>query len=157
MSLDRHMVRLMAAMILAIIAYVAPSAVQAHEGHAHHGHHAVAAQPKVAPPAVRAAAPAASAAPDPAVRAVSPPWAKVALAPTIVAGTRIEPIQDACCPVGCKTRCCGTMGCCATGALPGPDTLSPTLFRTVTLVPRDVTGRSGTSPETLPKPPRTIA
>lgn len=32
MSLDRQIVRLMAAMIFAIIAYVAPSAVQAHEG-----------------------------------------------------------------------------------------------------------------------------
>lgn len=157
MSLDRQIVRLMAAMILAIIVYVAPSAVQAHEGHAHHGHHA-AAQPKVAPsPAPRAVAPTVSAAPKVAVRAVMPAWARVALAQTTVDGARIEPSQEECCPVGCKTRCCGTMACCATGVLSGPYALSPSLFRTVTLIPRDVAGRSGAGPEALPKPPRTLA
>ncbi len=84
--------------------------------------------------------------------AVLPAWARVALAPTTVEGARIEPSQDECCPVGCKTRCCGTMACCATGALSGPYALSPALFRTVTLIPRDVAGRSGPGPEALPKP-----
>ena len=84
-------------------------------------------------------------------------WARVALAPTTVDGARIEPEQDKCCPVGCKTRCCGTMACCATGVLSGPYALSPALFRTVTLIPRDVAGRSGADPEALPKPPRTLA
>src|SRR5690242_18033358 len=136
MSLDRQIVRLMTAMILAIIAYAAPPAVQAHEGHAHHGHHAAAAQPKV--PAPEAAAPAVSGTPKLAVRAGAPAWARIALAPTMVEGARIEPAQDECCPVGCKTRCSGTMACCATGVLSGPFTLAPTLFRTVTLIPRDV-------------------
>ncbi|MGW5837857.1 hypothetical protein ACWFZ6_07485 [Methylorubrum extorquens] len=156
MSLDRQIVRLMAAMILAITAYVAPSAVQAHEGHAHHGHHA-AAQPKVAETPPKAAAPSVSMAPKIAVRTVSPAWVRVALAPTTIDGARIEPIQDECCPVGCKTRCCGTMACCAIGVLSGPYALSPALFRTVTLIPRDVAGRSGFGPEALPKPPRTLA
>lgn len=49
------------------------------------------------------------------------------------------------------------MACCATGILSGPSALSPSLFRTVTLIPRDVSGRAGTGPEALPKPPRTLA
>ncbi len=49
------------------------------------------------------------------------------------------------------------MACCATGILSGPFALSPSLFRTVTLIPRDVAGRSGPGPEALPKPPRTLA
>ena len=154
MSFDRQIVRLVAAMILAIIAYVAPSAVQAHEGHAHHGHHRTATQPKVAPPAVRATvtAPAKT-----AVRPEVPTWSKIALRPTVAEGARIEPTGDDCCRLGCKTRCCGTMACCATGVLPGPSVLSPSLFRTVTLIPRDVAGRSGTGPEAQPKPPPTLA
>ncbi|AWN36629.1 MULTISPECIES: hypothetical protein [Methylobacterium] len=156
MSLDRQIVRLMAAMILAIIAYVAPSAVQAHEGHAHHGHHA-AAQPKIAQSAPKATAPSVYVAPEVVVRTVSPAWAKLALTPTRVEGARIEPGQDECCPVGCKTRCCGTMACCAIGVLSGPYTLAPTLVRTVTLIPRDVSGRAGAGPEALPKPPRSLA
>ena len=154
MSFDRQIVRLMAAMILAIIAYVAPSAVQAHEGHAHHGHHRAATQPKVAPPAARATvtAPAKT-----AVRFEVPTWSKIALRLAVAEGARIEPPGDDCCRLGCKTRCCGPMACCATGVLPGPSVLSPSLFRTVTLIPRDVAGRSGTGPEALPKPPRTLA
>ncbi|MGH1574254.1 hypothetical protein ACRAWG_30965 [Methylobacterium sp. P31] len=49
------------------------------------------------------------------------------------------------------------MTCCATGVVSGPYGLSPSLFRTVTLIPRDVAGRAGISPEALPKPPRTLA
>ncbi len=151
MSLDRQIVRLMAAMILAIIAYVAPSAVQAHEGHAHHGHHLAATQPKV----VLAKTEAAAVPARPAVRAEAAAWSKVSLAPIEVA--RIEPTEDGCCRPGCKTRCCGTMTCCVTGVLTGPYALSPSLFRTVTLIPRDVAGRAGPGPEALPKPPRTLA
>jgi len=155
MSLDRQIVRLMAAMILAIIAYVVPSAVQAHEGHAHHGHHA-AAQPKFAPsPAPKAVAPTVSAAPKVAVRAVMSAWARVALVAVEMA--RIEPTEDGCCRPSCKTRCCGTMACCATGILSGPLGLAPSLFRAVTLLPGDVVGRAGVGPEALPKPPRTLA
>ncbi len=152
MSLDRQIVRLMAAMILAIIAYVAPATVQAHEGHAHHGQHMAAPQPKRVPTTTRAAVtvPAQSAA-----RSEAPTWSKVALA--AVEPARIEPAEDDCCRPGCETRCCGTMACCATGVLPGPSVLSPSLFRTVTLIPRDVAGRSGVGPEALPKPPRTLA
>jgi hypothetical protein len=155
MSLDRQIVRLMAAMILAIIAYVAPSAVQAHEGHAHHGHHAAATPPKVAPPVTQAVASTVPATPWLVAQAAVPTWSKVAL--TLPDVTSIEPRGDDCCPVGCKTRCCGTMACCATGILSGPSALSPSLFRTVTLIPRDVTGRIGAGPEALSKPPRTLA
>ena len=49
------------------------------------------------------------------------------------------------------------MACCATGILSGPYALSPSSFRTVTLIPRDVSGRAGTGPEALPEPPRTLA
>ena len=157
MSPDRQIVRLMAAMILAIIAYVAPSAVQAHEGHAHHGQHAAAARPKVAPPTPKAVAPPVSEATWTAVRTASPAWPGTARTSTTGDEVRIEPPRDDCCPVGCKTRCCGTMACCATAILPGRYTLSPTLFRTVTLVPRDVDGRAGIGPEAPPKPPRTLA
>ena len=151
MSPDRQIVRLMAAMILAIIAYVAPSAVQAHEGHAHHGHHMAAAQPEAVAPVIRSAdVPA-----KPAVRAEAPTWSKVPL--VAVKAARIEPTEDDCCRPGCKTRCCGSMTCCATGVLSGPYTLSPSLFRTVTLIPRDVPGRAGTGPEAVPEPPRTLA
>ncbi|UHC19911.1 hypothetical protein LRS73_33515 (plasmid) [Methylobacterium currus] len=152
MSPDRQIVRLMAAMILAIIAYVAPSAVQAHEGHAHHGHHVAAPQPKVVPATAKAAVTMPA---KPAVRSEAPTWSKVALAAFDPA--RIEPAGDECCPTRCKTRCCGTMACCAPGVLPGPSVVSPPLFRTVTLIPRDVAGRSGSGPEALPKPPRTLA
>ncbi|MGH1569800.1 hypothetical protein ACRAWG_02905 [Methylobacterium sp. P31] len=155
MSLDRQIVRLMAAMILAIIAYVAPSAVQAHEGHAHHGHHAAATQSKVAPPVTQDVASAVTAAHWLVTQAAMPTSSKVALAMNEGAG--IEPSEDDCCPVGCKTLCCGTMVCCATGILSDPAALSPSLFRTVTLIPRDVAGRAGTGPEALPKPPRTLA
>jgi len=147
MSLDRQTLRLMAAVILAIIAYVAPSAVQAHEGHGHHGHHVMAARPKVVPPT---AVPA-----KPAVTAGAPAWSRVALA--TVEAARIEPTEDGCCRPGCRTRCCGTMTCCATGVLAGPYALSPSLFRAVTLIPRDVVGRAGSGPEALPEPPRTRA
>ncbi|WP_457107329.1 hypothetical protein [Methylobacterium sp. P5_C11] len=150
MSPDRQILRLMAAMILAIIAYVAPSAVQAHEGHAHHGH-PVAAQPK----AVTAAADTVVVPAKPAFRAEAPAWSRVARATAEAA--RIEPTEDGCCRPGCKTRCCGTMACCATAILTGPHGLSPSLFRTVTLIPRDVAGRAGRGPETLPEPPRTRA
>ncbi|UGB26148.1 hypothetical protein LPC10_00430 [Methylorubrum sp. B1-46] len=91
----------------------------------------------------------------PVTRPVAPTWSKVAL-PAVVAA-RIELAQDDCCQPGCQTRCCGTMAYCATGVLLGPSVLSPSLFRTVTLVPRDVVGRSGPGPEALPKPPRTLA
>ena len=154
MSLDRQIVRLMAALILAIIVYVLPSAVQAHEGHAHNGHHMATTQPKVAPSAARetVAAPAKT-----AVRSEVPTWSRIALRLAVDEGARIEPTGDECCRPGCKTRCCGTMACCATGVLPGLLVLSPSLFRTVTLIPRDVAGRLGTGPEALPKPPRTLA
>ncbi len=154
MSLDRHIVRLMAAMILAIIAYVAPSAVQAHEGHAHHGHHMAAA------PVARAAPPTAKAAPvhaKPEARSEAPIWTKVALPFAAVEPARIEPTESGCCQPGCKTRCCGPMACCATGVLSAPYALSPVLFRIVMLIPRDVAGRPGPGPEALPKPPRTLA
>ncbi|GAB6846125.1 hypothetical protein HNR00_003299 [Methylorubrum rhodinum] len=152
MSLDRQIVRLMAAMILAIIAYVAPSAVQAHEGHAHRGHHMAAVQPKPVPATTKAAGTVPA---KPTARSEAPAWSKVTLAAMETA--RIEPTGDDCCQPGCKTRCCGTMACCATGVLSGPSGLSPSLFRTVTLIPRDVAGRSGAGPEALPKPPRTLA
>lgn len=155
MSLDRQIARLMAAMILAIIAYVAPSAVQAHEGHAHHGHHVAATQPK----ALSSTAKAEGTAPaKPSALAEAPAWLRVALPVAAVEPTRIEPSQDdGCCPGSCRIRCCGTMACCATGILSGPSALSPFVFRTVTLIPRDVAGRAGTDPEALPKPPRTLA
>ncbi|MGF3024048.1 hypothetical protein ACQVP2_14625 [Methylobacterium aquaticum] len=155
MSLDRQIVRLMAAMILAIIAYVAPSAVQAHEGHAHHGHHVTATQPKAVPATANAAETVPA---KPAVRAEAPPRFKVAFPVAFVEPARIQADQDGgCCPGPCKTRCCGPMACCATGILSGPSTLSPSLFRPVTLIPHDVSGRAGTGPEALPKPPRTLA
>ena len=153
MSPERQIVRLMAAMILAIIAYVAPSAVQAHEGHAHHGHHVAAPQPKVVPATARAAVtvPVRS-----VVRSQAPTWSKVAL--TTVEPSCIEPTGDDCCRPGCQTRCCGTMACgVGPGILPATSALSQSLFRTVTLIPRDVAGRSGPGPEALPKPPRTLA
>ncbi|MHB2211477.1 hypothetical protein [Methylobacterium sp. CM6257] len=156
MSLDRKIVRLMAAMILAIIVYVAPSAVQVHEGYAHHGHHhAAATQPNVAPPAAKTVASAMTAAPWLLAQAAVPTWSKVAL--TMSGGASIKPSGDDCCPVGCKTHCCRTMGCCATGILSGPSALSPPLFRTTTLIPSDVADRAGIGPEALPKPPRTLA
>jgi hypothetical protein len=151
MSSDRHFVRLMAAMIFAIIAYVAPSAVQAHEGHAHHGHHMAATQPKIVPSTAKVAAIPAKL----AVRIEAPAWSRVSLA--TVEAARIEPSEDDCCRPGCKTHCCGTMTCCAAGVLSGPYALSPSLFRTVTLIPRDVVGHFGIGPEALPKPPRTLA
>lgn len=151
MSLDRQILRLMAAMILAIIAYVAPSAAQAHEGHAHRGHQMAAAQPK----AVAAVAATTSMPASAAARADAPTWSKVVL-PTAEAA-RIEPAEDGCCRPGRRTRCCGTMACCATAILTGPHGLSLSLFRTVTLIPRDVAGRAGSGPEALPEPPRTRA
>ncbi|SFU35232.1 hypothetical protein SAMN02799631_00300 [Methylobacterium sp. 174MFSha1.1] len=155
MNLDRQIVRLMAAMILAIIAYVAPSAVQAHEGHAHHGHHVAAAQPK---PALAPASAVATTPAKPSVRSEASASLKAALPAAAVEPVRIEVDRDGgCCPGPCKTRCCGPMACCATGILSGPSALSPSLFRTVTLIPRDVSGRAGTGPEALPKPPRTLA
>ncbi|KMO22838.1 hypothetical protein [Methylobacterium indicum] len=153
MSLDRQIVRLMAAMILAIIAYVAPSAVQAHEGHRHDGHHVAAVQPATAP-----VAEAGSASVKPAVGTGVPAWSTFALPVSFIEPARIELEQDGgCCPGPCKTRCCGPMACCATGILSGPSTLSPSLFRIVTLIPRDIAGRAGPGPEALPEPPRTLA
>ncbi|MEE7478772.1 MULTISPECIES: hypothetical protein [Methylobacterium] len=153
MSPDRQIVRLMAAVILAIIAYVAPSAVQAHEGHAHHGHYVAAAQPEAAPAPASAVATTPA---KPAVRSEASASLKIALA--AVEPARIEADREGgCCPGPCKTRCCGPMACCATGILSGPYALSPALFRTVALIPRDVSSRVGTGPEALPEPPRTLA
>ena len=152
MSPDRQIVRLMVAMILAIIAYVAPSAVQAHEGHAHHGHHVAATPSKPVTSTAKAAMPAPA---KPAVRSEAPTWSKIAL--VAVDRASIEASANDCCQPGCKTRCCWTMACCATGVLPGPSVLSPSLFRTVTLIPHDVAGHAGLGPEALPEPPRTLA
>ncbi len=155
MSLDRHIVRLMAAVILAIIAYVAPSAVQAYEGHAHHGHHHAAAPvDQAAPTTAKSAVPTPA---KPTARFEAPTWSKVALRPAVSEGARIEPAGDDCGRPGCTARCCGTVTCCAAGVLTAPYALSPTLLRTVTLIPRDVAGRSSPGPEALPKPPRTLA
>ncbi|TNC11124.1 hypothetical protein FF100_21245 [Methylobacterium terricola] len=139
MSLDRPIARLLAAMILAIIAYAVPSAVQAHEGHAHHAHHGAAG------PAPQATAPSASVTP------------KVALAPVAAEAARLMPTHDHRCRSGCGTRCCATMACCATCILPGSSLVSPSLFRAVTLIPRDLPRLAGIGPEALPEPPRTRA
>lgn len=162
MSLDRQIVRMMAAMILAILAYVAPSAVQAHEGHAHHGHlYAAATQPNVAPAAAKTVASAMTAAPWLLAQTAVPTWSKVAL--TTTDGASIKPSGDDCCPVrceccaaGCKTHCSRTMAC-ATGIVSDLSALLPHLSRTMTLIPRDVADRAGIGPEALPKPPRTLA
>ena len=151
MSPDRQIVRLMAAMILAIIAYVVPSAVQAHEGHARHGRH-MAVMPEMAAPRVTkpVAVPV-----KPAFRVEAPAWSKVLLA--AIETACIELTEDDCNRPGCKTRCCGSITCCATGVLAEPYTLSPSPFRTVTLTPGDDGGRAGIGPEAFPKPPRTLA
>ncbi len=109
-----------------------------------------AAQPKAAP------APASAVVTTPAksaVRSEASASLKVALPAAAVEPVRIMAARDGgCCPGPCKTSCCGPMACCATGILSGPFALSPSLFRTVTLIPRDVAGRSGPGPRPCPSP-----
>ncbi|GEP08863.1 hypothetical protein [Methylobacterium gnaphalii] len=153
MSSDRHIVRLMAAMILAIIAYLAPSAVQAHEGHAHHGHHLAAAMQVDAPSPITAAA-----TPSPSAgAAMMPVLGTMVLAVGPGAAIWADDARGGCCPAACKGSCCGTMVCCASGILGAFASLSVPLSRTVVLIPQDVDVRSGAGPEALPKPPRTLA
>ncbi|KMO17707.1 hypothetical protein [Methylobacterium platani] len=154
MSLDRQILRLMAAMILAIIAYAAPSAVQAHEGHAHRGHPIAMTGARAAPP-VTGRTPTAQS--GQAARLEVPARSGIARAPLVTKGARVEPPRDDCCPSGCRSRCCGTMACCATVILPGSPVLPPFLFRFVAVIPRDAADRSSPGPEALPEPPRTSA
>lgn len=154
MSLDRQIVRLMAVLILAIIAYAVPSAVQAHEGHAHHGHHMAMTGPKAVPPMPEKRA---NTYARQTVRLETPAWSEIALAPLMTKSARVEQIGDDCCPVGCKSRCCGTMACCATFILSGLPVLPPSLFQFVAVIPRDAADWSSTGPEALPEPPRTSA
>ncbi|WP_348628369.1 MULTISPECIES: hypothetical protein [unclassified Methylobacterium] len=142
-------------MILAIIAFAAPSTVLAHDGHAHHGHHVAAAQPKVVPASTSAIPPMSF---TPGAKAEALAWSTAALPIADVEFARIYADQDGGdFPGPCKTRCCGPMACCVTGIVSGPYALSPSFFRTITLIPDDVFGRAGAGPEALPEPPRTLA
>lgn len=157
MRFDRHLSRLMAAMIVMIIAYVTPSAVQAHEGHAHLGHHqAVVTEAASAPPIVLAV-PAPVAAMQ-VVSATMPAVATEAFPKSIAFGSvRSDQQGRGCCPGPCKGTCCGTMSCCVPGILGGSVSLPTLAFGHVVLATLDVDGRPGVGPEALPRPPRTLA
>jgi len=158
MGFDRHIVRLMAAMILAIIAYVAPSAVEAHEGHVHCGHHHRAVS-KAPTTSVSKANPSLA---TPSHIAEMPVDLLAAPRFPAVSGRSAGSLQavDAdrgCCPGACKRCCCGTMVCGTLGIVTGPASLSIPVFRAVVMIPHDVTGREGIGPEALRKPPRALA
>ncbi|MBY0250432.1 hypothetical protein ACFQE0_10240 [Methylobacterium komagatae] len=158
MAFKRHVVRSMAAMILAIIAYVAPSAVEAHDGHVHCGHNRRAAA------MVDAKAPLAGLAlatslhvPGLTGRFPGAPrfFGTMPVRPT--ASLKAADSDEGCCPGACKRCRCGTAVCGTLGIPAAPTSLSAPLFKAVVMVPDDVAGHEGAGPEALRKPPRTVA
>lgn len=158
MGLDRHILRLMAVLILTIIAYVAPSAVEAHEGHIHCGHHGRAMQ----------GAPTASPSTANLGHTTLSHLAEVTL--ELLAAPRLHAKADrsstslsafdagrGCCPGGCERGCCGRMVCCTFAIVDGPASPAIPVSRAAVLIPHDVVGRVGIGPEALRKPPRTLA
>lgn len=157
MAFRRHVVRSIAAMILAIIAYVAPSAVEAHDGHVHCGHNRRAAA------MVDAKAPLAG--PALATSLHVPGfmgWLRGAprlrtLPVRATASLKAADADEGCCPGACNRCRCGTAVCGTLGIPAAPTSLSAPLFKAVVMVPDDVAGHEGAGPEALRKPPRTVA
>jgi hypothetical protein len=158
MGFDRHIVRLMAVMILAIIAHVAPSAVQAHEGHVHCGHRGrmVSEAATASLPAANPGLDKASGIAELAVTLLTAPRLRVTTGKS-TASVRAVDADRCCCPGPCKRRCCETTVGGTFGIFAGPASPAMPMFRAAVLIPDDVAGRAGIAPEALRKPPRTLA
>ncbi|KOX47887.1 hypothetical protein ADL19_21585 [Streptomyces purpurogeneiscleroticus] len=158
MGFDRHIVRSMAAMVLAIIAYVAPSAVEAHGRHVHCGHLGRAAfeAPTAPPSAARLGAIAPARIAEVPVTFLAPPRLH-AKAGRSTPSVRAVDAGRGCCPGACERRCCGTMVCGTFGIVAGSALPAMPVFRATASIPDDVAGRAGIGPEALRRPPRTLA
>ena len=145
MTLDRHLARLLAAVIVMITATFGVSAAQAHEGHEHH--------PQA--PAVAAAPVTESVDLSTSADASVIQQAKQPATALVAAQASTDDVGQS---GGCDGRCCTTsMACChaavtpATLAMPSLKTLSSLVLAPQQTVPSSLT------PEALPKPPRSFA
>ena len=157
MGFDRHIVRSMAVMILAIIGTIAPFAVEAHEGHLQ-----CAGYKRAVLAASAASAPDAKLGPIASPRLAEMPVKSLAAHRLRALGRSTASLRGSgadrgCCPGACKRGCCGTMVCGMVGIVAGPASLNAPIFRSAVLIPHDISDRAGIGPETLRKPPRTLA
>ncbi|KQP61621.1 hypothetical protein ASF39_02825 [Methylobacterium sp. Leaf108] len=136
MRVDRHIVCLIAAMILAIVASALPSAAQAHAGH----DHGVTVSARIAEPA-----------PDVFLAVATQPGMAAAIASR---GTQDADGQKR---PGCDGSCCGRLACCVPCILPAQVTLPYRVARPVAVWPPDCAALRCVGPESLRKPPRTLA
>lgn len=163
MSLDRHLARLLAAMIVMIAASFGMSVAQAHEGHAHH-HSAPAASaaPAATAPVGEAAKPASTPVTIKAetktlgvlslVTQAAPTVARTAL---VVAALDTKDCGDC---GGCNGLCCGMgMVCCHSALIPASITAALPAMLAVLVPSPEQAARPSLAPEALPKPPRPFA
>lgn len=159
MTLDRHMARLLAAVIVMIAASFGVSVAQAHEGHRHH-HPATTASAQTTSPAPAVAK----------IQSASVRAEKMIVAHTvmpaglnsigthlmIIAALASEDMPNDC--GGCNGVCCSMgMACCHSALTPASLVGVPALTLATTVVaPQDVL-RPSLVPEALPKPPRAFA
>ena len=163
MTLDRHLARLLAAVIVMIAATFSVAVAQAHEGHAHH-HPAptVSGAPVATAPAQEAAMPAAA---PVSVKADTTPSRVVALvtqvAPsagqTALAVSALKAGECGDCG-GCNGLCCGMgMVCCHSALTSASITAAPPAPLAVMVPALQQSAHSSLAPEALPKPPRPFA
>ena len=159
MILNRHLARLLAAVIVMIAATFGASVAQAHEGHAHHHAPAATTAPvHTAAPATKAEASAPVQIASKAVPAVAgrTPATIASLIPAIATEASADDSDD--CGHGCNGRCCGTgMACCHIALTSAMPAAVPMLTVSSIVMAPQQTLPTSLAPEALPKPPRTLA
>ena len=150
MTLDRHLARLLAAVIVMIAATFGVSVAQAHEGHVHHSRatHASAPVQTKAPVAAKAEAPA-------AVSVIQQTRQPAAVFLALAAQADADDLGRT---GGCDGQCCAMgMACCHAAVTPATLPSVPLqTISTVILSPQQSLPPS-LAPEALPKPPRSFA
>lgn len=150
MTLDRHLARLLAAVIVMIAATFGVSVAQAHEGHVHHARAPQASAPvqAVAPAAAKTIAPAVAA----AIRQARQPAA------VILATAAQARADDLGRTGGCDGQCCAMgMACCHAAVTPAVLLSEPLQGASTVLLSAQQSLPTSLAPEALPKPPRPFA
>lgn len=163
MTLDRHLARLLAAVIVMIAATFSVAVAQAHEGHAHHHPApAVSVAPVATAPVQEAAMPAAALV---SVEADTTPLRVVArvtqMAPSVgqtalaVSAPNAGDCGDC---SGCNGLCCGMgMVCCHSALSPASMAVGWPATLAVIVPTLQQAAPPSLAPEALPKPPRPFA
>lgn len=146
MTLDRHLARLLAAVIVMIAATLGVSVAQAHEGHVHHPRTAHVSDPVQT-------APAAAKADTSTVTAVTRQPAALVLALAAQAGA-----DDLGRTGGCDGQCCAMgMACCHAAVTPATLLSVPLQGASAGMPTAQQSLPPSLAPEALPKPPRSFA